>query len=67
MTAAATTLRDIISTEWALTGELNKVSEGDGPTLMDEVVQFFDRLQVIGNEVTKAIVVEKINAELGKH
>ncbi len=63
MVAAATTLRDIISTEWALIGELNKVSEGAGPTLMDEVVQFFDRLQVIGNEVTKAVIVEKINAE----
>jgi len=63
MTAAATTLRDIISTGWTLTGELNKVSEGSGATLMDEVVQFFDRLQVIGNEVTKGVVVEKINAE----
>jgi len=63
MTAAATTLRDTISTEWALTGELSKVSTGTGPTLMDEVVQFFDRLQVVGNEVTKAVVVEKINAE----
>ena len=63
MVAAASTLRDTISTEWALTGELNKVSEGAGPTLMDEVVQFFDRLQVIGNEVTKGVIVEKINAE----
>lgn len=63
MVAAATTLRDTISTEWTLTGELNKVSEGTGPTLMDEVVQFFDRFQVVGNEVTKAVVVEKINAE----
>ena len=63
MAAAATTLRDSISTEWSLTGELNKVSEGIGATLMDEVVQFFDRLQVIGNEVTKAVIVEKINAE----
>lgn len=63
MAAAATVLRDIISTEWSLTGELNKVSEGSDATLMDEVVQFFDRLQVIGNEVTKAVIVEKINAE----
>jgi len=63
MVAAATTLRDSISTEWSLTGELSKVSIGTGPTLMDEVVQFFDRLQVVGNEVTKAVVVEKINAE----
>jgi len=63
MTAAATTLRDIISTGWSLTGELSKASTGAGPTLMDEVVQFFDRFQVVGNEVTKAVVVEKINAE----
>jgi len=63
MVAAATALRDIISTGWALTGELNKVSEGSGVTLMDEVVQFFDRLQVVGNEVTKAVIVQKINAE----
>lgn len=63
MVAAATTLRDTISTGWALTGELSKVSIGSGATLMDEVVQFFDRFQVVGNEVTKAVVVEKINAE----
>ena len=63
MVAAATTLRDTISADWALTGELSKVSTGVGPTLMDEVVQFFDRFQVVGNEVTKAVVVEKINAE----
>jgi len=63
MTAAATTLRDTISAQWGLTGELSKVSTGTGPSLMDEVVQFFDRQQVVGNEVTKAVVVEKINAE----
>lgn len=63
MTAAATTLRDTIEAGWALTGELSKVSTGTGPTLMDEVVQFFDRLQVVGNEVAKAVVVAKINAE----
>lgn len=63
MTAAATTLKNILFGNWSLTGELNKKSEGSGSTLMDEVVQFFDRLQVIGNEVTKAVVVEKINAE----
>lgn len=63
MAAAATTLRDTISAQWALTGELNKIPEGSGSTLMDEIVQFFDRLQVIGNEVTKGVIVEKINAE----
>jgi len=63
MTAAATTLRNTIEEGWTLTGELSKVSTGTGPTLMDEVVQFFDRLQVVGNEVAKAVVVAKINAE----
>jgi len=63
MVAAATTLRDTIETEWALTGELSKVSTGSGATLMDEVVQFFDRLQVVGNEVAKGVIVQKINAE----
>jgi len=63
MTAAATTLRDTIEAAWSLTGELSKVSTGSGSTLMDEVVQFFDRLQVVGNEVTKAVIVQKINAE----
>jgi len=63
MVAAATTLRDTIETQWALTGELSKVSTGSGATLMDEVVQFFDRLQVVGNEVAKGVIVQKINAE----
>lgn len=63
MTAAATTLKNILFGNWGLTGELNKELEGSGSTLMDEVVQFFDRLQVIGNETTKAVIVEKINAE----
>jgi len=63
MVAAATTLRDIIETQWGLTGELSKVSTGSGVTLMDEVVQFWDRKQVSGNEVPKSVTVEKINDE----
>jgi len=63
MVATSTALRDIISTEWVLTGELSKVSTGSGATLMDEIVQFFDRLQVVGNEVPKAVIVQKINEE----
>lgn len=63
MVAAATTLRDTIESAWNLTGELSKVSTGTGPTLMDEVVQFWDRKQVVGNEVPKSITVEKINGE----
>lgn len=61
MVAAATTLRDTIESDWDLTGELSKVSTGSGATLMDEVVQFWDRKQVVGNEVPKSVTVEKIN------
>lgn len=63
MTASATTLRDILKSNWGLTGELSKVVTGAASTLMDEVVQFFDHTQVVGNEVTKAVIVQKINAE----
>jgi len=67
MTSAATTLRTIIFNEWDsgdnLPDELSKISIGTGSNLMDEVVQFFDRLQVVGNEVTKAVIIQKINAE----
>jgi len=63
MVASSTTLRDIISSNWSLSGELSSTKFGDGNTLMDEIVQFFDRIQVIGNEVTKAVIVQKINAE----
>jgi len=63
MVSAATTLKDIIQSGWSLTGELSKVQTGSGSTLMDEVVQFFDRLQVVGNETTKAVIIQKINAE----
>ncbi len=62
MVAAATLLRDILEVNWQLSGDLSKVPTGSGATLMDEVVQFFDRKQVIGNEVAKSITVEKINA-----
>lgn len=63
MVAAATTLRDTIESGWALTGLLSKTVTGSGGTLMDQVVKFYDRLQVKGNEAPKAVVVQKINAE----
>jgi len=63
MVAAATILRDTIETNWALTGLLSKVVTGSGSSLMDQVVKFFDRLQVKGNEAVKAVIVQKINAE----
>jgi len=63
MVAAATTLRDTIESGWALTGLLSKVVTGSGSSLMDQVVKFYDRLQVKGNESPKAVIVLKINAE----
>lgn len=63
MVAAATTLRDTIESNWGLTGLLSKTVTGTGATLMDQVVKFYDRLQVRGNEAVKAVVVQKINAE----
>ena len=63
MVASATTLRNTLSSEWALTGELSKVATGSGSSLMDQVVTFFDRAQVVGNEQVKSVVVEKINPE----
>ena len=63
MVAAATTLRDTIQSAWGLTGELSKVQTGSGVTLMDEVVQFWDRKQVGGNEVPKSVTIQKINDE----
>ena len=57
--SSAEVLRNFIKESWSLTGELNKVIEGT----MDEVVQFYDHKQVMGNEATKAVVVEKINPE----
>ena len=67
MVAAATTLRNTIESAWNLTGELSKTQTGTGPTLMDEVVQFWDRMQVRGNEVPKSVTVEKINAETNEN
>jgi len=61
--SAATTLRDALKTQWGLGGLLSKVSTGSGETLMDQVVKFYDRLQVKGNESPKAVIVQKINAE----
>jgi len=59
MVFAADTLRDILFANWNLTGDLAKV-ESDN---MKEIVQFFAYPQIAGNEVSKAITVQKINAE----
>lgn len=59
MVNQADTIRDSIETNWALTGELNKVTTDT----MKEIVRFFDRDQIDGNEWPKAVTVVKINAE----
>lgn len=59
MVSQAETIKDAIQSGWALTGTLSK-TESD---TMKEVVKFFDRDQVYGNEYPKAIVVRKINDE----
>ncbi len=57
MPSQATEIRDLIEAEWSLTGRLSKVPLEN----MKEIVRFFDRAQVEGNEWVKAIVVKKIN------
>jgi len=59
-TSEAQTITELLFDEWSLTGELSNVVVGD----MNEVVQFFDRGQIPGNKVVKAVTVQKIN-ELG--
>ncbi len=59
MVSQAEVIRNLIETNWSLTGQLNKVET----TAMKEVVRFFDRQEVEGNEWPKAITVEKINDE----
>jgi hypothetical protein len=59
MASQAQEIRDLLDTNWALTGDLdNEPSDS-----MQEIVRFFDRKQVEGQHVTKAVVVEKINDE----
>jgi len=59
MTSQATEIMELIEGAWSLTGNLSKT-----PTdTMKEIVRFFDREQVEGNEWTKAVVVRKINDE----
>lgn len=60
MVSQAEVIRNLIETNWNLTGELSKTATNN----MKEVVYFFDRPQIEGNEQTKAIEVVKINDEL---
>lgn len=59
-TSEAQILQQLLFNNWLLTGELANAVVGD----MTEPVQFFDRGQVPGNRVAKAVTVQKIN-ELG--
>lgn len=59
MVSQAEEIKDLLETNWSLTGELNKTQTTD----MKEVVRFFDRQQIEGNEWPKAITVQKINDE----
>jgi len=57
-TSESQTIRELLSTNWALTGELSKTSVSGA---MNEPVQFFDRGQIPGNKVAKAVTIQKIN------
>jgi len=56
-TSEAQILQQLLFNNWALTGELSKIIVGD----MNETVKFFDRGQIPGNKVVKAVTVQKIN------
>lgn len=56
-TSEAQILQQLLFNNWSLTGELSNVIVGD----MNEPVNFFDRGQVPGNRVVKAVTVQKIN------
>ena len=59
MVSQPTTIRNSLRTNWGLTGRLTKT-----PTAtVTEIVKFYDREQVLGNEWPKAVVVRKINKE----
>ncbi len=58
MVFSADTLRDVIESNWALGGRLSKTALDN----MKEIVYFYAFPQIIGNETTKAVTVQKINA-----
>jgi len=57
-TSESQTITELLSTNWALTGELSSTSVLGA---MNEAVQFYDRGQIPGNKVAKAVTVQKIN------
>lgn len=58
MVFAADTLRDLIEANWSLTAELSKTPADN----MKEIVQFFAWPQIMGNEITKAVTVQKMQS-----
>ena len=59
MVSQSEIIRDLLFDNWSLTGTLAKTPSDN----MKEIVYFYDRDEVKGNEQTKAIVVRKINAD----
>ena len=57
-TSEAQSIAELLFDEWSLTGELAKTAS----STMTEAVNFFDRGQIPGNKVAKAVTVQKINA-----
>jgi len=55
MAFSADILRNIIQTQWSLSGDLSKTASDT----MKEIVRFFSRPQIMGSEVTKAVEVVK--------
>lgn len=56
-TSEAQTIKELLESNWALTGELSKSNDDD----MSEVVNFLNRDQVPGNKAAKMVTVQKIN------
>ena len=61
MVSQATEIRDLIETNWDSQDNLNDRLSKVPLDNMKEIVRFFDRNQVEGNEWPKAVVVRKIN------
>ena len=58
MVFSADTLRDFIENAWSLTGRLSKTATDN----QKEIVIFYAYPQIVGNETSKAVTVQKINA-----
>ena len=63
MVSQATIIRNSLETNWDSQDNLNDRLSKVPLSNMTEIVRFFDREQVYGNEWPKAVVVRKINAE----